>query len=110
MALYDFLQHHQIDMDAYGNAIFSAIVDYDSSARSVVTTTEIRFVRNGYDDGKVALREQPEMQADDYHLDLSARYQSYRFDGLSGKLTITGNSSKMGGVYTIKISADENYV
>ena len=103
-ALYEFIVHHKIDMDSVGNCTFNAKVDYESPSNSVLTTTRVRFVRNGYDDGKVEIAENEELQPESYHLDVTAKWQDYRFDLSSGKLIVVGSSPKMGGSYVIQIS------
>lgn len=102
-ALSDFIDFHGIQTDSVGNCRFIAAVTYASPLRNIESSSSVRFIRNGYEDGKVEIGEQPEMTAEDYHLDLSAKWQEYYFNKASGALVVTGNSPKMGGNYSVEI-------
>lgn len=103
LALSCFIDFHGIQSDSVGNCRFSAKVTYTSPLKNIESSTSVRFIRNGYEDGKVEIGEQLEMAAEDYHLDLSAKWQEYKFNKASGDLVVTGNSPKMGGNYSVEI-------
>lgn len=104
-AMYDFIRHHEIETDPVGNCKFNAVIDYEAPNKSIVITTKVKFIRNGYDDGKIEIGEQVGFQPEDYHLDVTAKWQDYSFSESNGKLTVNGSSPKMGGNYVIQISA-----
>ena len=103
LELSKFIEHHTLDSDSVGTCRFSAFVDYESAIRGVTTDTNITIMRHSIKDGNVELEEQANMDADSYHLDLSAKFQQYGFFKNSGKLQISGYSQNMGGDYTVTI-------
>ena len=103
LELSKFIEHNKLESDPVGTCRITAYVDYESTVRSITTETNITIMRHSVKDGNVELEEQPKMQADDYHLDLSAKWQDYKFLKESGKLKISGSSPKMGGNYAVTI-------
>lgn len=103
-ALHDFIESHEFEQHPNGNRFFDALVDYSSSKKSIAIKTGVRIFRTaGLHDGKIALTEQDNFTADDFHLDFSADFQTYKFEAKKANLTITGKSPKMGS-YTVVIT------
>ena len=103
-AIHEFMETHNLDKDSFGNLHFSAIVEYRSPFRNLSEITNVKITRNGYDDGKISLDETDELLADEYHLDFTLHFQDYKFSESNKKLTVIGDSSKMGGKFSVSIS------
>lgn len=103
-AIHDFMKAHNLDGDQFGNLQFEAFVEYRSPARNTSKITNVKIIRNGYQDGKISLEETGDLIAKDYHLDFTADYQEYQFSEEDEKLSVSGTSSKMGGKYNVAIS------
>lgn len=103
-AIHEFMETHNLDRDSFGNLHFSAIVEYRSPSRNLSEITNVKIIRNGYDDGKISLNETDELLAEEYHLDFTLHFQDYKFSKSDKKLTVMGDSPKMGGKYSISIS------
>jgi len=93
-----------INIDNYGNATFEAEILYTFRNQSINSSTDVKIIRNGYNDGKVSLGENDELNVNFLHLDFTPDYQKYKYDSSDSSLTITGSSQKMGGNYTVKIT------
>ena len=106
-AIYDFMtdstNEKYIDMDDFGNLTFEAEIEYNFMDRKLKSRTIVRIIRNGYDDGKISLSENDELNVNFLHLDFTPQYQEYEFDDTDNSLNITGSSPKMGGEYSVKI-------
>lgn len=92
-----------VNVDPYGNCEFHGQVSYTSSFGTVVDTTTVRFIRNGYDDGKIRLGETGSLTAGNFHLDFSPDFQTYAFRASDGALIVCGKSPKMGGAYSVTV-------
>ncbi|HAT5005861.1 TPA: hypothetical protein I9749_004595 [Serratia marcescens] len=103
-AIKKFMDTHQLQSDQFGHLKFEAFVEYQSPSRNAVEVTNVKILRNGYDDGTIKLHEEGDLVADDYHLDFTPQYQNYSFSINDGNLIITGTSAKMGGKYNVTIS------
>lgn len=99
----DFMEAHSLETDAYGNCRFSAIVDYRSPGKNTKSVTEVFFVRNGYDDGKISLTAHSDLSENSYHLDFTEKLQTYEYLKETKELVVKGNSGKMGGDYSVAI-------
>ena len=103
-AIYEFKESCSLESDAFGNLTFDAVIVYRSPARNASEITNVKILRNGYEDGKISLTENGELVAEDYHLDFTTAYQKYEFLENDKKLLVTGNSTKMGGKYEVSIT------
>jgi len=103
IAIREFMVAHGIESDSFGNLYFEALAEYRSPARNATEITNIIIIRNGYQDGEIALDETGDFSANTYHLNFTADFQDYVFSNSDNKLTINGNSSKMGGKYSVSI-------
>ena len=99
----DFMEAHSLETDAYGNCKFSAIIDYRSPLHNTKSVTEVLFVRNGYDDGKISLTANRDLSVNSYHLDFNERFQAFEYLNKTKELVIQGSSGKMGGGYSVTI-------
>jgi len=104
LALHDFIEANNIDRDEFGNCTFVAIIDYQSSVASNKAKTEVKIIRNGYNDGEINLSESDSLTVEDYHLDFTTDFQSYSYNAKSKELEISGKSPKMRGSYKVLIS------
>ena len=102
-AMNDFISRHNLDLDNYGNCTFDAIIEYSSQNGCTMEKTEVKFVRNGYEDGKIGLTANNVLSVDKFHLDFSTDFQKYSYSEFDSKLTISGTSGKMGGKYTVQL-------
>lgn len=102
-AIRDFMEFHNIESDSFGNLNFAALVEYRSPARNASEITNIKIIRNGYQDGQIKLGETGDLKAEEYHLDFTTQYQKYSFSEANGKIVVSGQSPKMGGKYTVDI-------
>jgi hypothetical protein len=102
-AIGDFLDAHDIQNDEFGNCDFKAVVEFKSQARSGTGITNVKIIRNGYDDGLIKLDDTKEFPVKHFHLDFSPTFQSYSFSEADSKLVISGKSPKMAGSYTVTI-------
>ncbi|MGC0119928.1 hypothetical protein [Pseudoalteromonas piscicida] len=103
LAIHDFIEANNIDRDEFGNCTFTAIIDYQSPAISDKATTEVKIIRNGYNDGEINLSEGGPLTVENYHLDFTIDYQVYSYNSNSKELEVTGKSPKMGGAYKVSI-------
>lgn len=103
LAMTNFVEDLSLDKDPFGHCEFSALVEYSSSVRNATDITTVKFIRNGYDDGKIQLTEGDELNTDNFHMDFTPDHQVYVFDSKERTLVVTGRSGKMGGDYTVKI-------
>ncbi len=103
-AIHDFMAAHSLESDQFGNLYFDAFVEYRSPARNSSKITNVKIIRNGYQDGHISLGESGNLVAEDYHLDFTTHYQEYCFSEEDGKLSVSGSSPKMGGKYNVIIS------
>lgn len=104
IAIHEFMEAHSLTSDQFGNLNFRALVEYWSSSRNTVEITDVKIIRNGYQDGQISLEEGDELVAEDYHLDFTTNYQIYKFSPDDKKLSVSGNSPKMGGKYNVYIT------
>ena len=93
-----------IDIDDYGNATFHGKIQYEFRGQILLSNTIIKIIRNGYDDGKISLSENDELNINFLHLDFTPDYQEYSYNSNEHSLNIIGSSSKMSGKYSIKIT------
>ncbi|HDY8086521.1 hypothetical protein F6X00_10845 [Vibrio vulnificus] len=103
LAMTEFVDALELEKDSFGHCEFQAFVEYKSQVINATELTTVKFIRNGYNDGDIQLTESGDLTAEDFHLDLSTRYQTYSFNAVEQSLNVLGNSPKMGGDYTIKI-------
>ena len=58
--IYDFItdtnNEESINIDDYGNATFKAQIKYTFRNQTLSSYTDVKIIRNGYDDGKVSMR------------------------------------------------------
>ncbi|MFP3801848.1 hypothetical protein [Paraburkholderia sp. SIMBA_027] len=92
-----------VNVDPYGNCEFHGEVSYASNRGTVVDTATVRFIRNGYEDGKIRLEETSSLTAESFHLDFSPDFQTYEFRVSDGALVVCGKSMKMGGAYSVTV-------
>lgn len=102
-AMQEFAEEHGLNADSHGNYDFYSIVDYQSPLNCIKTTTEVTFIRNGYNDGSIKLEEKSNLSVDDFHLDFTHDFQRYCYDKKTKELTITYKSHKMGGNYSVTL-------
>lgn len=104
IALTNFIDANDIETDAYGNCHFQAIVQYTSSLFNDITMTSVKFIRNGYDDGRITLDENQKLPQDKCHIDFTPDFQEYEFNAITKKLLVKGKSVKMGGNYLVELT------
>jgi len=104
------INEEHIDMDDFGNLTFEAKVEYKYMKKKLTSITTVKIIRNGYDDGKISLRENDELNVNFLHLDFTPQYQDYEFDDVDNSLNITGSSPKMNGSYSVKININWVYI
>lgn len=97
----DYIEENNLKMDSFGNCQFQALVKYKSSTNIFSEMTEVKFIRNGYDDGKITVFEKGELKSENCYLEYSARFQNYKF---SQKEFIIEGFSKKGVNYTVEIT------
>jgi len=106
--IYDFIKEANnedlINIDDCGNVTFKAQIKYMFRNQTLSSYTDVKIIRNGYDDGKVSLSENDELNANFLHLDFTPNYQEYKYDSSDSSLTIIGSSSKMSGDYIVKFA------
>ncbi|MFC3283058.1 hypothetical protein [Litchfieldella rifensis] len=103
-AIHDFMDAHEIESDQVGNLNFRAFVEYSSPSKNVSEITNVKIIRNGYQDGQIIVEESGDLVAENYHLVFTTQYQKYRFLQEGEKLSVVGDSQKMGGGYSVAIS------
>ncbi|WP_277809707.1 hypothetical protein [Chromohalobacter canadensis] len=103
-AIHDFKDAHDLETDQVGNLDFRAFVEYRSPSRNASEITNVKIIRNGYQDGQISIEESGELVAENYHLDFTTQYQKYRYCEEGKKLSVAGGSPKMGGKYSVAIS------
>ncbi|MFY4695253.1 hypothetical protein [Burkholderia glumae] len=94
---------NDFEVHANGNCDFPGRVAYKTIFETVVDTTTVRLIRNGYNDGKVHLDETDILSAVRFHLDFSPDFQGYQFRKSDGAFVISGESEKMGGEYSVTL-------
>jgi hypothetical protein len=94
-------ERDSINVDPHGNCEFHGQVSYTSNRGTVVDAVTVRFIRNGYEDGKIRLEETDSLPAENFHLDFSPDFQTYEFRASDGALVVCGKSTKMGGAYSV---------
>ena len=99
----DFIEAHSLETDAYGNCRFNGIIDYRSKLQNSKSVTEVVFIRNGYEDGKISLAANQNLTVKSYHLDFTEYFQKYIYLNETKELVIKGSSKKMGGNYSVNI-------
>jgi len=99
----DFMEAHGLDTDSYGNCRFSAIIDYRSRIQNTKSVTEVIFVRNGYNDGKISLTANNDLSVNNYHLDFTEMFQTNEYLTETKELVVKGSSEKMGGDYSVAV-------
>ncbi|MTZ13927.1 hypothetical protein GNE00_09270 [Pseudomonas sp. JL972] len=88
-----------------GNYLFSAKITYKSASRGTERADcTVQIIRNGIQDGEINIYANGNLQPDTHHLGFSEKWQRYQFDNNDGALVISGNSPKMGGKYSVRIS------
>jgi hypothetical protein len=92
-----------VNVDPNGNCEFHGQVSYTSNRGAIVDTAKVRFIRNGYEDGKIRLDETGSLTAENFHLDFSPDFQTYEFRASDGALVVCGKSNKMGGAYSVTV-------
>ncbi|POD93003.1 hypothetical protein [Pectobacterium odoriferum] len=103
-AIHEFKEVHGLKSDQFGNLHFQAFIEYRSPTRNASEITDVKIIRNGYQDGEISLIEAGELVAEYYHLDFNTRFQEYNISDEDKKLLVSGNSQKMGGEYIVSIS------
>lgn len=103
-AIHDFMEANDLETDQVGNLYFRAFVECRSPIRNVSEITNVKIIRNGYQDGQISIEESGELVAEDCHLDFNTQYQKYQFLEEAKKLSVVGSSPKMGGEYNVVIS------
>lgn len=87
-----------------GNYFFSAVINYESRLRGRERENcTVNIIRNGMQDGDISIYANGILQAETHHLGFNS-YQTYKFDKNDGAIVVTGNSSKMGGGYKVRIT------
>lgn len=88
-----------------GNFLFAANITYKSLARGTEREDcTVQIIRNGMQDGEINIYANGDLQSETHHLGFSEKWQNYEFDNNDGALVVTGNSPKMGGKYSVRIS------
>lgn len=105
--IYDFItdinNENSINIDDYGNATFKAQIQYTFKNRTLNSHTDVKIIRNGYNDGKVSLSENDELNVNFLHLDFIPNFQEYKYDSSDSSLIITGSSPQISR-YTVKLT------
>lgn len=104
LEIFEFVNNSELPTDAYGNCEFKAFIEYRSKVKNMGSITTVKIIRNGYEEGKIQLEENDELNIDDFHLDFVTQFQKYQYNKSSKKFTITGSSPKMKGSYSVTIS------
>lgn len=55
-------------------------------------------------DGDISIYSKGILQAETHHLGFNAKWQTYKYDKNDNAIVVTGNSAKMGGDYSVRIS------
>jgi len=92
-----------VNIDDYGNATFEADIQYRFKKQILVSNTDVKIIRNGYEDGKISLSENNELNINFLHLDFTPFHQKYKYNLEKNSLNISGESPKMGGTYSVKL-------
>lgn len=107
-AIKDFADHWRkspgFDIAPTGNCTFEANVVYSFNGKEVEEATFVTIIRNGFEDGKVSIREAGALIAELFHLDFSPDFQEFRYRDRDGSFIVTGDSQKMRGPYEVTIS------
>lgn len=88
-----------------GHFLFAAKITYKSMSRGTERADcTVQIIRNGMQDGEINIYANGDLQSETHHLGFSEKWQNYEFDNNDGALVVTGNSPKMGGKYSVRIS------
>jgi len=87
-----------------GDCAINAIVTYKwGRNKTEIDNLRVIFRRTTIEGGRINMDDGRRINSDLFHLDFDPDYQSYTFDEENKKIIIEGNSSKMGGPYTVEI-------
>jgi hypothetical protein len=92
------------EVAATGNCTFKADITYCFAGQVVEDDTVVTIIRNGYQDGRVALAEGVILSPEIFHLDFSPDFQRYKYDKSDHALQVEGSSPKMRGTYKVVIA------
>lgn len=95
------VKHHSTSM-----CLFRCLVSYTSRDKKHQVETVAKIHTDGIDAGKVSLDETDDFSVDDFHLDFSPDFQSYKIND-ANILVISGSSPKMSGKYSVQITPIE---
>jgi hypothetical protein len=96
--------YENFEVASTGNCIFPAAVLYSFDGKTVQQKTTITIIRNGYEDGKIRIDEGGVLSSAIFHLDFLPDFQEYQYKKSDNSFVVKGNSPKMHGAYTVKIS------
>lgn len=83
----------------------SVVYEWKDCTKSDDFVTDfVAFIGSGPDDGKIDLTEVGSATTSKFHLTFLPSFQSYKFDKVTGAITVSGNSDKMKGGYRVTIS------
>ena len=93
------------DFENFNPSFFSATVIYNSVKYGRETEKcTINVYRAIPRDGNIVILSNGVLQSETHHLEVSPIFQTYQFDEDDASLVIRGNSEKMGGNYSIKLT------
>ncbi|WP_156890644.1 hypothetical protein [Pseudomonas sp. CF150] len=88
-----------------GNYVFQANIVYNSVKYGMEKANcTVLIVRNGMQDGEINIYEDGPLKVTTHHLGLKVGPQTCDHDSSDDSLLITGQSTKMQGAYSIKIT------
>ena len=85
-----------IEIDDFGNARFMAIINYSYGNKKINSISKVKIIRNGYQDGKIDIDENDELNINFLHLSFTPNFQDYKYNSNNHSLTINGTSKKLG--------------
>ncbi|MBW3140071.1 hypothetical protein KUV56_11180 [Ferrimonas balearica] len=103
IAINNFIEANDITRDIFGHCTFEGMIEYTSKACRVNSTSTVRILRNGYNDGEINIHENETLNIENYHLDFNTDYQDYIYSIETNELKVFGNSKKMKGEYVVSI-------
>lgn len=98
----DFRQNNDIEMMT-SSIRFVAHITYKTPSKTYTGNSNVRIDIAGINDCNVHLTENEDFSDEILHLDFNPTFQNYRYDQDDNVLIISGNSSKIGGDYTVSI-------
>lgn len=87
-----------------GNVAFDATVSYTHDGETTSGEAVVYLVRNGFDDGKVTVRESEQFDSNKVHTEYTPKWQTYTFDQDEEVFTVSGVSKKYGYDYQVVIA------